>query len=127
MVTGLMWFTQFSKERPLPLRHTCEQGDHLPRYGWLMHDGKDFGSQEIVDKNFTLTTEFVKRPGGVNGGDWTARFSGKTNKVGFVWVQFHYALCLIVLGPVKKRDRGFHAAFHGFGVQSRFLNKNKKV
>ncbi|XP_072026671.1 mannosyl-oligosaccharide glucosidase-like [Amphiura filiformis] len=80
LVTGLMWFTQFSKERPLPIRHTCEQGDHLPRYGWLMHNGKDFGSQEIVDKNFTLTTEFVKRPGGKNGGDWTARFTGKPNK-----------------------------------------------
>ena len=81
LVTGLMWFTQFSKERPLPIRHTCEQGDHLPRYGWLMHNGKDFGVQEIVDKNFTLTTEFVKRPGGKHGGDWTARFSGKP-KVG---------------------------------------------
>ncbi|XP_070540906.1 mannosyl-oligosaccharide glucosidase-like [Ptychodera flava] len=77
MVTGMMWFTQFTRERTLPLRHTCEQSDSLPRYGWLRHDGINFGVQEIVDKNFTLMTEFVKRPGGSHGGDWTVRISGK--------------------------------------------------
>ncbi|XP_022094370.1 mannosyl-oligosaccharide glucosidase-like [Acanthaster planci] len=77
LVTGLMWFTQFGKERQLPVRHTCEQGDQLARYGWLEHDGVNFGVQELVDKNLTLKTEFVKQPGGKHGGDWTARISGK--------------------------------------------------
>ncbi|XP_077992555.1 mannosyl-oligosaccharide glucosidase-like [Glandiceps talaboti] len=77
LVTGLMWFTQFTRDRTLPLRHTCEQSDQLPRYGWLRHDGVNFGVQEIIDKNFTLRTEFVKSPGGKHGGDWTVRVSGK--------------------------------------------------
>ncbi|XP_071793210.1 mannosyl-oligosaccharide glucosidase-like [Asterias amurensis] len=74
-VTGLMWFTQFDKQ--LSIRHTCEQGDQLARYGWLQHDAVNFGVQEVVDKNFTLKTEFVKQPGGNHGGDWTTRISGK--------------------------------------------------
>lgn len=55
------------------LRHWCEQGDNLGKYGWLQHDGRNFGLQEIVDGPFKLTTSFVKRPGGSSGGDWTAR------------------------------------------------------
>ena len=30
------------------------------------------------------------------------------------------------LGPVGKHDHAFHGVNHAFGVQSRFLNKNKK-
>lgn len=59
------------------LRHTCEQGDRLKGYGWLMHDGKTFGVQEIRDSDFTLTTEFVKKMGGDHGGDWTWRITAK--------------------------------------------------
>lgn len=59
------------------LRHTCEQGDRLQGYGWLMHDGVSFGVQEIHDRDFTLTTEFVKRMGGDHGGDWTWRITAK--------------------------------------------------
>lgn len=54
-------------------RHWCEQGDNLEKYGWLQHDGRNFGVQEIIDGPFKLTTSFVKRPGGPKGGDWTAR------------------------------------------------------
>ena len=59
-------------------RYTCEQGDNLPKYGWLQHDGLSYGSQEIVDEDFILTTEFIKRPNGARGGDWTARIKGKS-------------------------------------------------
>ncbi|KAG9259869.1 mannosyl-oligosaccharide glucosidase [Astyanax mexicanus] len=76
VVTGLMWMRQFS-EMDVNLRHTCEQGDRLPGYGWLMHDGVNFGVQEIHDNDFTLTTEFVKRMGGEHGGDWTWRITAK--------------------------------------------------
>lgn len=55
--------------------HWCEQGDNLDKYGWLKHDGSNFGIQEIVDGPFTLTTSFVKQLGGSHGGDWTARIS----------------------------------------------------
>lgn len=55
-------------------RHWCEQGDNLERYGWLKHDGTNFGIQEIIDGHFKLITSFVKRPG-ARGGEWTARIS----------------------------------------------------
>ena len=58
-------------------RHSCEQGDELRRYGWLYHDGKSFGVQEIVDDDFELRTEFLKKPGGSYGGDWTVRVKGR--------------------------------------------------
>lgn len=76
VVTGLMWLRQFS-DMDVNLRHTCEQGDRLQGYGWLMHDGTSFGVQEIRDGDFTLTTEFVKRLGGDHGGDWTWRITAK--------------------------------------------------
>lgn len=77
---GLMWFSQFPHDGQLSIRHTCEQNDHLPKYGWLKHDGTRFGVQEIVDNDFILSTEFVKRPGGDHGGDWTVRISGKSRE-----------------------------------------------
>ncbi|KAJ1212034.1 hypothetical protein NDU88_007378 [Pleurodeles waltl] len=64
------------REMDVSLRHTCEQGDRLPRYGWLMHDGVNFGIQEIQDFGFGLRTEFVKRVGGQHGGDWSWRVTG---------------------------------------------------
>ena len=76
-MTGLMWFPLYSPDGQLTIRHTCEQSDGLHKYGWLKHDGTNFGSQEIVDKDFVLNTDFVKRLGGNHGGDWTARISGR--------------------------------------------------
>ena len=63
------------------LRHWCDQNDRLPSYGWTAHDGISFGIQEITDNYFTLVTDFVKRPGGNHGGDWTARFSVRPHVV----------------------------------------------
>ena len=45
----------------------------MERYGWLEHDGRNFGVQEILDKFIKLETSFVTRGGGDHGGDWTAR------------------------------------------------------
>lgn len=56
-------------------RHWCEQGDNLEKYGWLQHDGSNFGVQEIIDRPFILKTSFVKQLGGSHGGDWTARIT----------------------------------------------------
>lgn len=47
----------------------------MNQYGWLQHDGRTFGIQEINDYPFTLETSFVKFPNNKNGGDWTARIS----------------------------------------------------
>ena len=59
----------------LGLRHWADQNDNLRRYGWLQHDGRTFGVQEIADRDISLETSFIKRPGGANGGDWTARIT----------------------------------------------------
>ena len=37
--------------------------------------GVNFGVQNILDRSVNLTTSFVKRPGGSNGGDWTNRIT----------------------------------------------------
>uniref|UniRef100_A0A8C4UL00 Mannosyl-oligosaccharide glucosidase n=1 Tax=Falco tinnunculus TaxID=100819 RepID=A0A8C4UL00_FALTI len=80
LVTGLMWLQQ--GEGGGSLRHTCEQSDGLSRYGWLMHDGVNFGVQEIRDKGLFLKTEFVKRLGGEHGGDWSWRITARMEGVG---------------------------------------------
>jgi len=80
LVSGLMWLRQHVNygSRELPIKHTCEHGDQLKRYGWLSHDGTNFGIQSIVDKDYELKTEFVKTFGGLHGGDWTWRISGSS-------------------------------------------------
>jgi mannosyl-oligosaccharide glucosidase len=76
------------------LRHFCKDDDHLTKYGWQYHDGKLFGSQEIIDRNYKLQTDFIKRPFiGEHGGDWTAKISGQ------------------VVGKVKKSS-GFSLFFY---------------
>lgn len=72
-VFGLMWMTQFISQNSPAIRHWCDQSDGLQKYGWLAHDGINFGVQEIVDQHFNMSTWFVKRPGGLHGGDWSAK------------------------------------------------------
>ncbi|XP_071090232.1 mannosyl-oligosaccharide glucosidase-like [Haliotis cracherodii] len=94
-VVGLMWLTQFTGQMPPPLRHWCDQGDRLQRYGWMLHDGVNFGSQDIHDSTYMLRTQFVKRPGGQHGGDWSARVKAvpyNPNKPATVSLMFYMAL-----------------------------------
>ena len=63
---------QFTGEQ-VQIRHWCDHGDRLPMYGWFIHDGINFGVQEMLDNYYTVSTDFVKRPGGNHGGDWSAR------------------------------------------------------
>ncbi|XP_062992121.1 mannosyl-oligosaccharide glucosidase [Elgaria multicarinata webbii] len=92
-VAGLMWMHQL--EGDVQLRHTCEQSDGLPRYGWLLHDGVHFGVQEIKDVGLSLQTEFVKRPGGQHGGDWSWRVTARPERTGaqapFISLLFYVA------------------------------------
>ncbi|XP_053258221.1 mannosyl-oligosaccharide glucosidase isoform X1 [Podarcis raffonei] len=92
-VAGLMWMHQL--EGDVRLRHTCEQSDGLPRYGWLLHDGVNFGVQEIQDVGLSLQTEFVKRPGGQHGGDWSWRVTVRPERTGppapFISLLFYVA------------------------------------
>ncbi|XP_027586405.2 mannosyl-oligosaccharide glucosidase [Pipra filicauda] len=77
VVTGLMWLQHGGG-----LRHTCDSGDGPARYGWVMHDGENFGVQEIRDGRLLLRTEFVKQPGGDHGGDWSWRVTARTEGKG---------------------------------------------
>jgi len=53
----------------IDIRHGCEERDGFEKYGWLKHDGRSFGVQQLKDtaNNVELTTEFIKVPGGENG------------------------------------------------------------
>ncbi|KAJ8667243.1 hypothetical protein QAD02_008905 [Eretmocerus hayati] len=74
LVTGLMWyFPPMLQGDGRGLRHWCTQDDRLEKYGWLKHDGKNFGIQEIQDNGVKLTTSFVKKTQGLAGGEWTAK------------------------------------------------------
>lgn len=84
LMAGLMWFTHKIKNQNLPIRHWCNQWDRLQQYGWLRHDGVNFGTQRIVDEEYVIETSFVKRTGGLNGGDWTARIAVKPKAPGAV-------------------------------------------
>jgi len=60
-------------------RHACEQDDKLDSYTWTQYDPREGGVQEIKDSenNVKITTEFLKVPGGKNGGSWAARIKGE--------------------------------------------------
>ncbi|KAG0203804.1 Processing alpha glucosidase I [Mortierella sp. GBA30] len=87
VLTGLMWYgTQdYSgvdselKSGFYNIRHGCEERDGFEKYGWLKHDGRSFGIQQLKDtrNNVELITEFIKVPGGDHGGSWGARISGR--------------------------------------------------
>jgi mannosyl-oligosaccharide glucosidase len=64
LLTGIMWNSIYS---PRNLRHWCEQGE-LVRYGWIRHDGRNYGSQVLLDRGgFALSTDFLKVSGGQHG------------------------------------------------------------
>uniref|UniRef100_A0A0K2TMD1 Mannosyl-oligosaccharide glucosidase n=1 Tax=Lepeophtheirus salmonis TaxID=72036 RepID=A0A0K2TMD1_LEPSM len=68
LLVGLMWMSP--KES---LRHWCEQSDDLESFGWLQHDGENFGYQELIDKSVILKTSFVKK-----GERWTAKIKAES-------------------------------------------------
>ncbi|KAK3809659.1 MAG: glycoside hydrolase [Linnemannia elongata] len=84
LMTGLMWFGTQDFSGPDNIRHGCEERDGFEKYGWLKHDGRTFGTQELKDtrNNVDLTTEFIKVPGGNHGGSWAARITGKPIRKG---------------------------------------------
>ncbi|PGH17266.1 hypothetical protein AJ80_04908 [Polytolypa hystricis UAMH7299] len=59
-------------------RHTCEQNEGMAGYGWDEYDIRKGGRQTIHDAGNTLdlTIDFIKVPGGTNGGSWGARIKG---------------------------------------------------
>ena len=78
LMTGLMWMLpELIKPGDIGLRHWCEQGDNLDRFGWVKHDGLNFGVHELTDRGVNITASFVKQLKGRSidkGGSWSNRF-----------------------------------------------------
>lgn len=80
LLTGLMWTNadNFANAQN-NFRHTCEQHAGMAGYGWEEYDTRHGGREVIHDagNQIDLTIDFVKVPGGANGGSWAARITGK--------------------------------------------------
>ncbi|KAL2039100.1 hypothetical protein N7G274_008149 [Stereocaulon virgatum] len=79
LMTGLMWAKVDSFQGVQNnFRHTCEQHEGMAGYGWDEYDVRLGGRQTIHDagNSIDITTEFVKIPGGQNGGSWGVRVKG---------------------------------------------------
>ena len=47
----------------------------MKQFGWNMHDGEMFAHTEVLDEYASMTVTWVKRPVGVNGGEWVVSFA----------------------------------------------------
>ena len=73
ILTGLVWYpTSLGSSFT---RHTCEIQDELASYGWIMHDGRTFGHEILVDphSNMHLEARFYKLD---DNNDWSVHFKG---------------------------------------------------
>lgn len=62
LLLGVMWFdaSPDALQQPgSPLRHEAEQQDKLTSYGWLRHDGRSYGRQQLIDGHFNITVQMV--------------------------------------------------------------------
>lgn len=59
-----MWFDASpSKARSFTqdsIRHEAQQQDKLTSFGWLRHDGRGYGRQQLVDGDFNITVQMVR-------------------------------------------------------------------
>ncbi|KAF9596923.1 hypothetical protein IFM89_014487 [Coptis chinensis] len=80
LLAGLMWLGV--KDGRYLMRHVCQDSDELGTYGWISHNGRDYGQQVIVDQGMTLTTSFLKSKGVGSGygGDWAVRVDLQNDK-----------------------------------------------
>uniref|UniRef100_A0A0C9R244 Mannosyl-oligosaccharide glucosidase n=1 Tax=Fopius arisanus TaxID=64838 RepID=A0A0C9R244_9HYME len=139
LASGLMWYRPNDlRQGSESFRHWCEQSDKLEKYGWLEHDGKTFGIQEIVDGDLIIKTSYVKKPGGRHGGDWTARIgvtfkedviqSDKSEEISFI---FYSALEDKSTGNIKaslgadNRLSGMEGYTDGLGAYRFSMNPTK--
>ncbi|CAD7700286.1 unnamed protein product [Ostreobium quekettii] len=77
LLTGLAWFQPASRDAMNSVRHLAGAPPGATKFGWLRHDGANFGIQEVVDGNMTIKTSWVKHhhPESGIGGDWSVRVS----------------------------------------------------
>ncbi|KDQ59490.1 glycoside hydrolase family 63 protein [Jaapia argillacea MUCL 33604] len=93
LMTGLIWFNTIDYMSIRSARHACDQGDGIEGYSWTEFDPRKGGVQVLKDtpNNVKITTEFLKVPGGSNGGSWAARIRGEPinpampSRTSFIW------------------------------------------
>lgn len=71
---GIMWFDpdQVTTLTDRRIRHEASQNDGLSTYGWIRHDGQNYGRQAILDEDYNISASWVKSvsPRSPGGGDW---------------------------------------------------------
>lgn len=102
LLTGLMWYLPNQLRSLSDIRHFCEIGDNLKKYGWTHHDGRNFGIQEIEDGSLSLETSFVKSDGEQQSA-WTARIDVKQKNP----TQTKTTVSLIWYAAFESIDDGF--------------------
>lgn len=73
VLTGLMWGSGMGVDQ---MRHTCDHGDRLQRFGWKAHDGRSFGEHEVEDQlhGMRVVASFAKvEARHSTGGSWANR------------------------------------------------------
>lgn len=94
-VFGIMWYDASSSNLPKiqKMRHECKKGEDNIVYYWEAHNGIDYGSQIIQDKeiNAKINTQFIKRNfSSINNQKWDAVIKGekmssnKNNELGLI-------------------------------------------
>ncbi|GLC49260.1 hypothetical protein PLESTB_000199900 [Pleodorina starrii] len=77
LLSGLLWFDPDDPNtlNEMRARHEAKQGDGLTTYGWKRHDGRTYGTQELVDGEYNITLSMLKSfgPESGPGGDWSVR------------------------------------------------------
>ncbi|PIA19689.1 glycoside hydrolase [Coemansia reversa NRRL 1564] len=95
LLSGLMWFGLDDQQNWRSIRHSCELSDNLDEYGYIRHNGRDFGEQVMLDAEHgvEIRSEFIKVPG-EHGGSWAVRFTGRTleNNLQGVSLAYYFGL-----------------------------------
>ncbi|EFJ50126.1 hypothetical protein VOLCADRAFT_58521, partial [Volvox carteri f. nagariensis] len=77
LLSGLLWFDPDDPNtlNQMRARHEASQGDGLTTYGWKRHDGRLYGTQELIDGEYNITLSMLKSfsPESGPGGDWSVR------------------------------------------------------
>ena len=62
LFSGLMWHGLNDHTEWQHIRHQCEEGHNLKKYGWKKHDGRSFGVHEAIDQvnGVSIDVEFAK-------------------------------------------------------------------
>ena len=56
---GLMWLHNRGSDAGPQLRHDADARDGLNKYGWLRHDGKAYGKQQLIDGPLEVRANMV--------------------------------------------------------------------